>query len=334
MAKLTTGILSYFVKIIPSEETYFVSKTVPDTKLTKEMVQLNYGSLSPYKNGDILFFKARNRIYIWFTKNKLPAKRISIPEGFLLFKAHYDKKAIVILKKAASYNIVVIKNGVLLTQISKINAKGDTHFIEMLKKEYSLKNPEVITLEENNNLFKLNIKDLLMFFDSFNFNIKSFANLLYEQSKTPAIVLLILIGSLDLFTSAYLDRTLKNERIRLQNMKQSNLAIKKTYKTLKKQSQFWNGFIAEELRYPNLYRLLSAITLSILKNGSQINTIRQSSDSMEIWIASNSVTSLVDNLMATGYFDNIRVIRTFQSANKSKETVELELKLKKLNKNG
>ncbi|HDL01417.1 MAG TPA: hypothetical protein ENH23_04210, partial [candidate division Zixibacteria bacterium] len=198
MAKLISGILGYFTEIIPSGETYFISRTVPDTKLTKEIVQLNYGSLSPYKNGDILFFKDEGKVYIWFTKNKLPAKKVSIPEGFLLFKAYDNKnEAIIILRKADSYNIVVVRNKIFLTQVSKINAEPDTQFIEMLKKEYSLKNPEVVTIVNSDDLFKLSIKDVLLFFDSFNFNAKSFINLVYEQSKIPVIVLLILISFLD-----------------------------------------------------------------------------------------------------------------------------------------
>lgn len=330
MEKLISKVLKYFTNIVPINETYFVSDTIPNIKLTKEMIKINYGMLSPYKNGDVIFFSDKKYVYIWFTRNKLTTKKISIAEGLILFNMfNTADEAIIILEKGNSCGIAVVKDKRLMTQIFKKEAQPNEKFIELLTKEYSLRNPKVITVK-NSEAFRLNLKDILSSLNSFNFDMKTFINNIYEQAKMPIIILLIILNFGNFFTSVYLDRTLKAKQNTLEKIKESNKGIKKEFDLMDKENLFWNDFKTREFGYPNLHKLLSVITESIMKNNSQINIIRQSSDSINMWVVSDSIPLIVQNLVSTGYFKSISVIRISHDNNdKSKEVGDLQLRLKK-----
>ncbi len=330
MEKLISKVLGYFTNIVPINETYFVSDTIPNIKLTKEMIKINYGMLSPYKDGDVIFFSDKKYVYIWFTRNKLTTKKISIAEGLILFNMfNTADEAIIILEKGNSCGIAVVKDKRLMTQIFKKEAQPNEKFIELLTKEYSLRNPKVITVK-NSEAFRLNLKDILSSLNSFNFDMKTFINNIYEQAKMPIIILLIILNFGNFFTSVYLDRTLKAKQNTLEKIKESNKGIKKEFDLMDKENLFWNDFKTREFGYPNLHKLLSVITESIMKNNSQINIIRQSSDSINMWVVSDSIPLIVQNLVSTGYFKSISVIRISHDNNdKSKEVGDLQLRLKK-----
>ncbi len=330
MEKLISKVLKYFTNIVPINETYFVSDTIPNIKLTKEMIKINYGMLSPYKDGDVIFFSDKKYVYIWFTRNKLTTKKISIAEGLILFNMfNTADEAIIILEKGNSCGIAVVKDKRLMTQIFKKEAQPNEKFIELLTKEYSLRNPKVITVK-NSEAFRLNLKDILSSLNSFNFDMKTFIKNIYEQAKMPIIILLIILNFGNFFTSVYLDRTLKAKQNTLEKIKESNKGIKKEFDLMDKENLFWNDFKTREFGYPNLHKLLSVITESIMKNNSQINIIRQSSDSINMWVVSDSIPLIVQNLVSTGYFKSISVIRISHDNNdKSKEVGDLQLRLKK-----
>ncbi len=330
MAKLKFKLFKKFIHIIPIEDTYFVKKDVPDVKLNKEIVQLNYGLISPFKNGDIIFYKDRKNLYIWFTKHKLKTKKLCIPEGFLAHKKYKEKKEAILIKdiKNGEYGIVIIKNGTIIAQFSK-NGEPDNQFIEILNKEYSLQKPEIVSFGPNSTGIELNAKDISRFLNSFDINTKSVLMNLYEEIKIPVIVLLILLNTLDVFMYQYVSNTIKKKKTELNKLIKTNKTIKKQFTVLEKESNFVKHFINTELKYPNLLSVLSVITKSAAKSNAIIKTYRQSNNIINLWVISSSTSSFVNSLIATKYFYNVQVITISQyPKDTTKELGEISINIR------
>ncbi len=331
MAKLKHLLSKYLIKIIPIEETYFIKTQIPDIKLNKDIVLLNYGSLSPFTNGDAVFYKDKKNLYMWFTKNKIDSKKIYIPEGFLVYKTHKKQNNSIIIKNIQKNNqgIVIIRDGVLIAQFCKRNLENE--YIELLKKEYSLTNPEIIRAD-NSQEYEVNIDDILKFSHSLNINMQSIITKTYEELKVPAIILLLLVNIFNISIYEYTNSMVSKKKTELRTIEQLNEKIKKQFGTLEKKSGFFKEFMNSELKYPNLYIILSAITSSVLKNKGKITLYRQSGNLIDMWVVSNSPSSIVNSLMSTGYFSSVDVISIAQFLDdRTKEVGHLELRMKAIN---
>ena len=329
MAKLNLGFLKRFVRIVPIEETYFIKKEIPNIKLNKEIVKLNYGSLSPFKDGDVIFYKDKYSLYIWFTKNKLDSKKIYIPEGFLLYKEYTQEGDSILIKEIDNnhFGVVVVKNKSVTAQFLKSNI--DDGFIEILKKEHSLLNPEIETLGKDTVVNRIDIQDIQKFASSLDINFKSALLTVYEELKIPVIVFLLLLNVFDFFIYKYVSGAVVEKKAELNRIEQSNKAIKDKFVFLEESGKFFKGFVDKELKYPNIYVVLSTITKSVGENGGAILSYRQAYNIVDLRVISNSTSSIVNSLISTGIFDNVQVVNITQSfKDKTKEVGSLELKIK------
>jgi len=329
VAKLNLKFVKSFVRIIPIEETYFIKKEIPNIKLNKEIIKLNYGSLSPFKDGDVVFYKDKHNLYVWFTKNKMDSKKIYIPEGFLLYKEYAQYSDSILIKEVDNnyFGVVVVKNKSVSAQFLKSDI-GEG-FIEMLKKEHSLVSPVVKTLGKDTVMNKIDVQDIQKFAGSLDINFKSVLLTVYEELKIPIIVFLLLLNVFDLLIYKYVSGAVNEKKAELNKIEQSNKAIKDKFIFLEESGKFFKGFAAKELKYPNIYVVLSTITKSVGKNGGAILTYRQAYNTVDLRVISNSTSSIVNSLISTGIFYNVQVISTSQSFNdKTKEIGNLELKVK------
>ncbi len=330
MAKLTNRWINRFVSILPFEETFFIKKEIPDIKLNKDIIKLNYGSNSPFSSGDILFYKNKRYLYIWFLKNKIKTRKIHIPEGFLMYIAYkkiFSNDGIAVAKKNDKYCVVVIKDKEMVAQILAKNI--DEQFLNILKKEYSMDEVEIFNIDSIND-FDIDIATLLKFFDSLDIDLSKALQDIYEQLKIPAIVLLVLINVLDFSMYKYVNTVVNNKKEELNRLKNKNKAIKQDFLVLENADKFWKNFANNELRYPNLYTILSTIAKTAIDGNGKINRLRWSGNLIDIWIVSPSISSIVDKLSETGYFQNIKILSTSQYyKDKTKEVGNIEMRVKR-----
>ncbi len=329
MARLNLGFLKRFVRIVPIEETYFIKREIPNIKLNKEIIKLNYGSLSPFKDGDAIFYKDKHSLYIWFTKNRMDSKKIYIPEGFLLYKEYAEEGDSILIKEISDnyFGVVVVKNKNMAAQFLKSGV--DNGFIEMLKKEHSLISPKIKTLGKDTVVNRIDMQDIQKFANSLNLDLRSVLLTVYEELKIPVIVFLVLLNVFDLFIYKYVSGAINEKKAELNRIEQSNKAIKDKFIFLEESGKFFKGFVDNELKYPNIYVVLSTITKSVGKNGGAILAYRQAYNIVDFRVISNSTSSIVNSLISTGIFDNVQVINISQSfRDKTKEIGKLELKIK------
>jgi len=322
------------INLIPAEDTFFKNVEIPkNVKLTPELVKINYQHLSPFPSGDVIFYKTKKFLYLWFVKYPLlETKKVNIPEGYFIYKQFkHQKNAIVVVRKENSIIVSVLKNGELLSQftLSSSLAVNLKDRIELLKKEYSLKNPEVIEIERKQLKIRADLKDIFAF-SKFEINKESLKSFFIENIKVPLIIILLIVSIYDIFLLNYLQKEKEKRQAILYQLKKENAGIKNLLQKLESESKFWNYFIEKELKYENIYNILAAISITIKNNQGKINSLSTSYPLIDIWLETKVASSkLIDQLIKTGYFKEIKIISSVKSrVNPQYEITNLQLILK------
>ena len=330
MAGLKEAILSRFVDIVKCEYTYFVSIKIPDAKINKDIVRLNYSYLSPFKESEILFLKEKDILYLWFVKSdKVNDKSIIyIPEGFLLFRRfNKNNDAIIINKIKSGVCIIVVKDGFLVAQFVKNSV--DEKIVDMLKREYSLENVKVINVSYSIDFDWLSLEDIFRFLSYLDFNATSVVRYIYEQLKAPAIIFLLLINIYSFLMYRYIYSSINAKTIELKELRNKNRDIKEKFNYLEKESKFFKQFYNSELKYPSVYSTLLSVSKSVSLSNGKISMYRQFRDTINMLVKASSTSAIVSNIVKTKMFDDVNVVSVSQdSKDKTKEIGELQLKLK------
>ena len=333
MVKLREFFNKYFIHIIPINQRFFIKVRKPGTKITKENIILNYIHHSPYKSGDIIFFKDKTNIYIWFTKEKLQGRKIFIPEGFLIYKNYAPKlrDAIITKKLGNGYGIIITKNRTITAQLFKNSlTKKD---LELLEKEHSLKNAELINVNETKD-YNFTPEILRFFINNFDHDFKKTLSYIYEEIKLPVIIFLLLINIFDLFTFEYISTILKNKEKKLKVLEKHNEKVIDKFNILERESDFFRKFSESELAYPSIYTVLSTISKIMIKNNSIIKEYHQYGNQINMLVISSSPSSIINDLSDTNYFSSIQIINVSQYVGTNKEIANINLLLKRKIKNG
>jgi len=322
------------INLIPAEDTFFKSVEIPkNVKLTPELVKINYQHLSPFPSGDIIFYKTKKFLYLWFVKYPLlETKKINIPEGYFIYKQFkHQKNAIVMVRKENSVIVSVIKDGELLSQftLSSSLAVNLKDRIELLKKEYSLKNPEVIEIERKQLKIRADLKDIFAF-SKFEINKESLKSFFIENIKVPLIIILLIVSIYDIFLLNYLQKEKEKRQVILYQLKKENAEIKNSLYKLEDESKFWNEFQKKEMKFENIYNVLTAIGKILKEKNGKFESLNFSGNLIDLWIKTKSKsTTLIDKLVKTGYFEEVKIISSAKDIYEPEyEVTNLQLILK------
>lgn len=314
-----------FINIVPVEETFFISAPIPKIiNITKQIIALNFSHLSPYQNGDFIFYldKENKRLYLWFTENNLPQKKVSIPEGFLFFKkAKKNKDIILIIKKENVVVFLSIKNSSLTSQIVKKTADINK-IVSLLKKRENMTDPEIMYVKSANPE-EIGLMDMLKFL---NLSFIDILKTIGEFLKLPTIAFLM---ALNIWTYAYythLNKTLEEKEKILNGLKLRTLGIKEKYIKLEEQKSLWKSFIKQELKYPEAYKVYTTIYKIVTEHNGNVLIYNQHQNLIKITVISNSSSSIAEKLMNTGLFSNVKILSIYQYRSES-EKAKLELYL-------
>ena len=144
------------LKFLDIKDSFFKYVKLPQkTRFSREAVELNYAASSPFENPNMIFMQERDNLYIWFYKIDIEGTFV-IPEAFLICKALKDKMNNgVAMFQTSPLNIVVIKNGVLYSQISR--DKITDRETDILLKEFALSKDDLHRFSDKD--YKKLIKD-------------------------------------------------------------------------------------------------------------------------------------------------------------------------------
>jgi hypothetical protein len=295
--------------MIPLEKSFLrVFQKPKKVRLSKQVIEVNYAHLSPFKNGGHLFFQTENSIYVWFLRE--PAQNgVCIPEGYLLYRNFRERGdgAIVLLPREGVLNAVVIGEGELKAQVTLQGGADQPEMLDLLKREYSLGSAEVIRLEPSSR-FSPRPADLLAF-AQFELNPSRLLEEGVALAKVPIITALIITAGFTLYRSHQMDSLTEEKMSRLNRLKRENGPVQASLDQVRDQGAYWRDFVGKERSYPDFYRLMAQITHVIQRHGGYLNNVEYADNRVTIWTGlKSSEAEIIKDLLATGLFTEVKLL--------------------------
>lgn len=306
------------VQIIPIEETYLrVFEKPPKVRLTRQIISFNYGNLSPYPEGGHLSAQTVDSIFVWYLKQPLPTgMTIHIPEGYLVWRFFKDRvNALVLISRQGLLSVLVIQNGVLRAQLTRAAGSGEEQALDLLKREYSLQNEEVIRLAPTV-AFKVKPHDMATFAD---LQLKP-SNLLEQfvaLLKVPLIAMLLITSGFYIYQETRLESHFAEKTQYLARLKRENGDLQSSLEEVREKASYWRDFIAKEQAYPDYYQVLSSLTEVVKRHGGYLNTIEYNDNRLTLWTGiKTSEAAIIKDLLATGAFQEVKLLSSTKDFSK------------------
>lgn len=300
------------IKIIPIEETYLrVFDKPPKVRLSRQVIAINYGNLSPYPGGGHLSCQSADAIFVWYLKQQLPeSMAISIPEAFLAWRFFRERNnAIVQIPRNGLLSMLVIQNGELRAQLTRASGDGEAQAqaLDLLKREYSLSNAEILTLEPTVR-FKVSPRDLVTF-AALELKPINFVERAVALLKAPLIAVLLITSGFYLYDESRLESSYGEKMKYLARLKRENGDLQSSLEEVREKTAYWHDFIAREQAYPDYYQALSALTGVVSRHDGYVNTVEYSENRFTVWIGiKSSEAATIKELIATGVFLEVKLL--------------------------
>jgi len=259
-----------YIAIVPSKKSYFYTTSLPkNTKLSKELLRLNYEKHSPFKPKEIISTEEKSELLLWFCKESITPP-IAIPEDYLLYQLlkqeHQD--ALILLQTPEYKKALVIKEGRLRSAF--IMQSNDPSFLAISKDEYGVCEVIEYNLEQYLLLAKRSLKllnlPLLYKFSQLSLNPKELLNKTVEQASLPLSFLLIFAILINFYHNTSLQKEINTLTQSYQEIRQNNQNLIDTIHQHNQEVELFEEFIAKELLYPDpllvleqLYELLQGM---------------------------------------------------------------------------
>lgn len=307
-----------FIQIIPIEETYLrIFEKPAKVRFSKQVVSVNYGSLSPFTGGDHLFCQYDAALFVWYLKEMADKEAfIHIPEAYLAWRFFKERKnALILLPRKGFLSFLLIQDGVLRAQIIRNTCEGEGEVIDLLKREYSLNQVEIIRLAPTVT-FKISLHDLVTFAD---IDIKP--TNLFETTisllKIPLIAALLITSGFYMYSDMQLESHFVERKKYLAKIKLENGDLQSSLEQLREQSSYWRDFISKEQAYPDYYQLLAALTNLVKQNGGYLNMVEYTDNRMTIWTGlKTSEAEIIKKLLATGLLQEVKLLSSVKDSSK------------------
>lgn len=308
-----------FVNIIPIEETYLrVFEKPPKVRFTREIITFNYGNLSPYSGGGHLSAQTGTSIIVWYIKQPIPTGiTIHLPEAYLVWNFFKDRiNALIIISRNGHISVLVIKNCELCAQITRTTDVDDAEVLDLLKREYSLQNAEIIQLASTVR-FKIALMDLITFAD-IKFKPTNLLENIVALVKAPLIAMLIITSGFYIYQELRLESYYAEKSAQLASLKRENADLHSSLEDLRGKTAYWQSFIAKERAYPNYYQVLSSLTEVVQRHGGRLNSVEFSDNRLTVGAAAkSSEASLIKDLLATGVFQEVKLLSSSKDSGKT-----------------
>jgi len=244
-----------YVAIVPSKESYFYTTTLPkNTKLSKELLRLNYEKHSPFKPKEIISIEEKSKLLLWFCKESITTP-IAIPEDYLLYQLlkQEHQNTLILLQTPEYKKALVIKEACL--QGVFVVQNNDSNFLAISKDEYGVCEVVEHDLEQYHLLLKRSLKllnlPLLYKFLRFTLEPKKLLNKTVEQASLPLSFLLIFAILINFYHNTSLQKKINALTQSYQEIRQNNQSLIDAIHKHNQEVALFEEFIAKELLYPD-----------------------------------------------------------------------------------
>ncbi len=280
-----------------------------------------------------MYYQENGKIFIWFTRYPLTEQnKVYIPEAYLVIKDTEEKNAIIIIKKENSFNILVKKEGNLVSQITYKKEPSDIKTkIKLLAKEHSLKDYKVVETVPKE--YRWHIKDIIRF-SKFEFSRENILRFILSNIAVPLTVIFIGLSIYKIADYKYLEMKKASLEEKLIKLKNENKDIKNKIRVAQEKKEFWENFINKELKYPPAYTVLSVFGEKIFNQMGFIQSINYTKELITAIVGlPKKRKSIIQELLNTGYFKDIKITSTAPDRlSKDYEILNMELYVKELKK--
>lgn len=323
--------------IIAVEDTFLRIFDKPKkVRLSKQVIDFNYAHLSPFKNGGHLYYQADARMYVWYLKQPLAAKNtIHIPEGYLIFRFFRDRRnAVILFPRNGVQNALVISNGELVAQVTLQGSLGQEECLDLLRREYSLKDTELIRLEATAR-FPFKLMDLPLF-AHLEFSPGNLLEKTVALAKIPIIATLLITSGFTCYQVNRLEGKVADKKAYLARLKRENAPVQSALEDIRDQNGYWRNFIAREQAFPDFHRCLAQLSDVVARNGGYLNIVEFTDNRLTVWTGLKiSESALVKELLATGLFLDVKLISSTKDGSKPDFSIyNLSITLKPAAKGG
>jgi len=321
-------------RTINVENSFFYSTPLPpNTKLTKELIELNYKRYSPFIKFDMIFYIEKDFLYIWFIKNGLSDVEkniVIIPNSFLLYKSLSKKDAIYICNTEIK-QILVVKNSKLLASSFVENISDE--MLSIIQTEYQLKEIVQLSNDSVDSLYQEAIQEFslsdIIKFSRIRVDKQSIQDFIIEKMTYPLIGLILLYIVISYAQGYYMQKIVDEKSYEFKTLKMKNSAINKTIHEHNKMVEKFQDFMTKELYVVDPYRVLFDMYKVIKKNDKAIlKSFKVSNQLVKIKIETDEdPIKYLERLNKISYFENA-VIENVLKRKKHKKIVSYSLKVK------
>jgi len=322
-----------YIVLIPSQHTYFYKVNLPkNIKLSKELLQLNYESYSPFKPKEIIAIEEKTNLLLWFCANTITAP-IAIPEDYLLYltlkKQHSN--AITLLETTRFTKVIVIKNSQLENIFSTDNVNQS--FLQICTDEYGIENVVTYTKDQYRALLKNSQKNLsltlLYKFFRVDLQPKELLKKTIEKASYPLSFLLIFSMAINFYHNSSLEKEINLLTSEYKNLQHKNQNLADALQKHNKQMKFYQTFVTQELLYPDPFTVLQKLYKVVEEErGSSLYLLSATQGKLSVKIqTSKNPVELLNKLSALSEFKSVLLGTTYRPKSQAPiYTYNIELK--------
>lgn len=291
------------VKIVPCEDSVFFRENVPDdVKLTKDLVELNYGYLSPFDEADLFYLKEGKELYIWFFKKD--RSKVSIPECLILYGSLKGKRdGIYVYKKQNGKCVIsVLKKGILLEQVI-VECEELESVLSILTTKYSMSRNAIFEID------KLNIGN----FQVVKFLVKKFLQDLYQLSIHNKEVFLLFVVTVmyaivlaKFLSVAYLRYEADRLSSQAGELIKSLQSEQKKFLYLEESALTWKS-ISQLVTLDKIFLVYTRILKTLEENDVRIQSISMTPSEIKIEVLAKD-PSFLKGLLNVPFVSNVNLI--------------------------
>lgn len=298
------------VQIVQIANSYLLRNTFKKTsRMSRDVIQTNYGSLSPFKNFDITALSEEKDLLVWFSPSKPNA--IRIPEAFLLYRAliSRDNNDRISIFNTDPALLIVIKDGRLIAQSTLIEEKGT--FIDRLKREHSVLTVEyysaleyksllqsgftALTLNHYRQLLSLDIPDT------------TYLKSMLEGLATPLSVIILIALGYHYAINYHLTQKLQESTQAHQEGRGAMIPIKHRLDTISEHKRAWDNFITDTLIRPDSLNAALPLLRVAQETNTTVKYIKISGGKVETLVETPVATSFLKAIVASNKFENVKL---------------------------
>ncbi|WP_298691247.1 hypothetical protein, partial [uncultured Sulfuricurvum sp.] len=298
------------IQIVPIADSYLLRNTFKKPpRMSREVVQTNYASLSPFAESDITALSDENDLLVWFSPSK--SDTIRIPEAYLLFSALMarDKSDRISIFNTDPSLLIVIKNNRLIAQSTL--KSDDTIFLDRLKREHSLETVERYNSDEYAALLDAGYASLTFnhYKQFFSLDIPDFSSFksTLEAVATPLSILILSALGYHYAVNYHLTQKLEESRQIYQEGRGAMIPIKHRQETIAQHKQAWNSFIDETLVRPDALSAAYPLLHVAHETNTTVKYVKVSGGKIETVVETPISTTFLKAIIATRQFENVKL---------------------------